>query len=216
VLLALVGVATLGWGVAVVSWTPSLIGTGLLLVGAAISLRGGILSDAVPGLAIRRELGQVIGGEVHHGVAPGDMLTSPAVRRDAIATNRSTRARETAAGRRADVRWAPVAGWLLLLVATVLTVSQWELVAPTVTGRVNGVRDTAIAIVLGLGGMRVALSPGRHLVASGTCGVAGTALALVGLMAEHDHQGLAVVQVSSGCLAVLCALTAAMSPARDA
>jgi hypothetical protein len=60
--------------------------------------------------------------------------------------------------------------------------------------------------------MRIALSPGRHLITTSITGLAGTALILAGLLADHDHQGLAVVEVASGCLVVLCSLTAAASP----
>jgi hypothetical protein len=191
-LLALIGAATLGLGVALLSWTFSALGAGLLLLGAAASLRGGVLHDAVPNLAVRRELRQVLEGDVHQGIVPGETVPAPATRRDAIATNRSTRAVQDSAKHPNDVHWAPVAGWVLLL-TTVLTVSQWELVAPTATGRDNSFRDTALSIALGLGGMRTALSPGRHLITTSITGLAGTALILAGLLADHDHQGLAVV-----------------------
>jgi hypothetical protein len=94
----------------------------------------------------------------------------------------------------------------------VLTVSQWELVAPSATGQDNSLRDTALGIAVGLAGLRTALSPGRHLITAGIAGLAGTALILAGLLAAHDHQGLAVVEVASGCLVALCSLIAAASP----
>ena len=211
-LLALIGAGTLGLGPALLSWTFSILGAGLLLLGAAASLRGGVLYDAVPTLAVRRELRQVLEGDVHQGIAPGETVPAPAARRDAIATNRSTRAVQDSAKHPNDVHWAPVAGWVLLLITIVLTVSQWELVAPSATGRENSLRDTALAIALGLGGLRIALSRGRHLIATSVIGLAGIALILVGLFADHDHQGLAVVEVASGFLAVLCSLIAAASP----
>jgi hypothetical protein len=107
--LALIGAATLGLGVALLSWTLSTLGAGLLLLGAAASLRGGILYDAVPNLAVRRELRQVREGDVHQGIAPGDTLHTPAARHDASAMNRSTRALEESATHANDVPWAPVA-----------------------------------------------------------------------------------------------------------
>jgi hypothetical protein len=211
-LLALIGAGTLGLGVALLSWPPSILGAGLLLLGAGASLRGGVLYDAVPTLGVRRELQQVRDGSVHEGVAPGDTVATPASRRDAAAADRSARARTESARHPSDVHWAPAAGWLLLLVATVLTVSQWELVAPTATGRANSARDTALAIVLGLGGMRLALSAGRHLIVGSITGLAGAALVLAGFLADHDHAGLALVEVVGGGLAVLCSLTAIASP----
>ena len=153
-LLALIGAGTLGLGLIVLSATVSVVGATVLLLGATASLRGGVLYDAVPNLAVRREFRQVREGDVHPGTAPGDTLPTTAARRDTAETNRSTRSREAAALHHGDVRWAPVAGWILLVVTIVLTASQWELVAPTVTGRANSFRDTGLAILLGVTGLR--------------------------------------------------------------
>ena len=211
-LLALIGAGTLGLGLIVLSATVSVVGATVLLLGATASLRGGVLYDAVPNLAVRREFHQVREGDVHPGTAPGDTLPTTAARRDTAETNRSTRSREAAALHHGDVRWAPVAGWILLVVTIALTASQWELVAPTVTGRANSFRDTGLAILLGLTGLRTALAPGRHGIAATTAVLAGLGLVLGGLLAGHDHAGIAVVEVTSGCVAILCALSAYLSP----
>ena len=211
-LLAVVGAGTLSWGVVSLSWASSLVGAALLLLGAGAGLRGGVLYDAVPTLAARHQLRQAVDGDVHPGIAPGDTLATPAARQDALATNQALHAREAAAQHQGEVHWAPVAGWLLLLLGAVLTVSQWELVAPTATGRGNSLRDTAVAIVLGLAGLRIAVVPGRHRIATGLTGLAGIGLILAALLADHDHQSLAVVEAAGGCVAALCSLAAAASP----
>jgi hypothetical protein len=113
---------------------------------------------------------------------------------------------------RSSVAVAPVAGWLLLLLTTVLTVSQWELVAMSAVGHDNSLRDTGAAIVLGLAGLRISLSPGPHPIATGLAGLAGTGLVVAGLLADHDHQALAVIEMAAGCLAAFCCVTAAVSP----
>lgn len=210
--IALLGACVLGLGVSRLSWSMSIFGTVLLLVGAVGSLHGGVLYDAVPGFALRKEMRQVREGDVHEGVAPGDTVSTPAARRDAIRSNQITRELEAAAGHPGHVAWAPVAGWVLLLVVAVLVMSQWELVAHTATGRSNSFRDTGLAIVLGLAGLRLAVTPGRHSIAAGVTMLAGLALILGGLLADHDHVGLVIVEVTSGLLAMLCSLIAWIFP----
>jgi hypothetical protein len=89
--------------------------------------------------------------------------------------------------------------------------SQWELVAPTATGQHNSFRDTAAAILLGLSGLRLALVPGRHLIASAVAGLAGSGLVLTGILAAHDNVSLAAVETTTGAAAIICAVTAAVS-----
>lgn len=213
--LALIGASVLGLGVASLSWTLSVLGAVLLLVGASGSLRGGVLYDAVPSFVLGKELHQVREGHIHEGVAPGDTVTSLPARKDAIESNQRTRELEAAAQHPRNVRWAPVAGWLLVLITAVLIMSQWELVAPTATGRSNSFRDTGLAILLGLGGLRLAVAPGRHPIAASITLLAGLSLVLGGVLANHSHTGLAIVEVASGCLAILCSLIAYVSPAPD-
>jgi hypothetical protein len=94
--------------------------------------------------------------------------------------------------------------------------SQWELVAPTATGRSNSFRDTGFAILLGLGGLRLAVAPGLHPIAASITIFAGLGLVLGGVLAHHSGTGLATVEVASGCLALLSSLIAFVSPAPDA
>jgi hypothetical protein len=128
---------------------------------------------------------------------------------------RMKRARAASGPPRVTVPWAPVAGVILMVVTAVLTASQWELVAGTTTGRDNSYRDGALSILIGLGGLHLLVAPGRHLITSAVVALAGTGVVLGGLLAEHDHTGLAVVEVATGALAVLCALAAVARPSAD-
>lgn len=144
------------------------------------------------------------------------MITSPVAMRHAREATRTTRALEASAGAPTDARFAQVAGWLLLLLAVAVTVLQANLVAHSPLGRWNSARDEGLAILMGLGGLRLALAvaPGRHPVAVGISLLAGAGLVVNGFLADHDVQGLAIFEVVFGCLAVLCALAAWVSPMR--
>jgi hypothetical protein len=209
---ALSGAVVLSIGVVLLSAPLALTGTVLLLLGAACSVRGGVLYDAVPGFSPRQELRQVRDGTVHQGVAAGDMVGTDRAQRDAVASNHLTRDLERAAHHPEQAQWAPAAGWMCMLITATLVVSQWNLVAHNATGASNSFRDTGWAILLGLSGMRVAVVAGRHRISAAVILVSGLGLALGGMLAEHDHFGLEVVEVTSGCLAVACALTAYLSP----
>ena len=213
---ALSGAVVLSIGVVVLSVPLSLTGTVLLLLGAACSVRGGVLYDAVPGFSPRQELRRVRDGPVHPGVAAGDMVGTDRARRDAVASNHLTRDLERAAHHPERAQWAPVAGWTCMLITATLVVSQWNLVAHNATGASNSFRDTGWAILLGLSGMRVAVVAGRHRISAAVILVSGLGLGLGGMLAEHDHFGLQMVEVTTGCLAIACALVAYLSPSSPA
>ncbi|HVE24477.1 MAG TPA: hypothetical protein VNC22_03695 [Sporichthya sp.] len=209
---ALSGAAVLSVGVVLLSGPVSVTGTALLLVGVGCSVHGGVLYDAVSGFSPRRELRQVRAGVVHPGVAPGEMVNTDRAHADAAASNQRTRRLEDAAHHPAKAHWAPVAGWMCMLITATLVVSQWNLVAHNATGASNSFRDTVWAILLGLCGLRVAVVPGRHRIAAAVILISGLGLVLGGTLAEHDHLGLQLVEVTCGCLAVACALAAYLSP----
>jgi hypothetical protein len=71
---ALLGGCVLGLGIALLSWSESIAGTVLLLVGGAASTWGGVMYDARTQLAVGQELHQLLGGDVHEGIGPGDMM----------------------------------------------------------------------------------------------------------------------------------------------
>jgi peptidoglycan/LPS O-acetylase OafA/YrhL len=144
------------------------------------------------------------------GGASGDRAGA---REDAVGSNDRTRALEAAATRRPPPRWSLAAGALLMLAVAVLTAAQWELVAPTTAGRDNSFRDTGLAILLGLAGLRMLTSRGgRHRVATAVALLAGLGLVLAALLTGHDRTGLAVVEAACGALAVLCAVACWVRP----
>ncbi len=209
---ALVGAGLLGIGIAVLSWTTSIAGSVILLVGAAASLRGGVLYDARTRGDFGTEAREVLEGDVHPGITPGDVVDDPAAVRDAVRTDETRRRLEASSTGVSGAGWAPVAGWLLLSVTVVLVVAQGSVVAHTTTGRDNGYRDTGLAILIGLAGLRLIQTPGRHLITAGVTLVCGAALVANGLVADHDRTVTVVVEVAAGCVAVLCALVAWRSP----
>lgn len=96
--LAIVGALVLGVGIVMLSWVIALAGALLGILGAVIGVLGGALNDARPELAVGEELRQVVRGDVHAGVAPGEMIDSASARREARRT--SEVAREILGGRR--------------------------------------------------------------------------------------------------------------------
>jgi peptidoglycan/LPS O-acetylase OafA/YrhL len=134
----------------------------------------------------------------------GESPEGTSAREDAMGSNDRTRALEAAATRRPPPHWSLAAGWVLMLVVAVLTAAQWELVAPTTTGRDNSFRDTGLSILLGLAGVRMLTARGaRHPVATAVTLLAGLGLVLAALLAPHDRTGLAVVEAACGALALL-------------
>lgn len=209
--LALVGVALAGAGLILGSWPVAGGGALVLVMGAGVSLAGGIMRDATTRLTPARAVRAVRQGEVHDGVEPGRQASTAAAREEAVRLSDMTHRLHAAARKPADLAWAPVAGGMLLLGAAVLLVSQWELVAHTATGRSNSFRDTAAVILLGLAGLRLALIPGRHVIASGVAGLVGAGLVVTGILATHDHVALAAVETTTGAVAIISAVTAAVS-----
>lgn len=144
-----------------------------------------------------------------------DMITNPVAQRTAREVNRRTRVLESAASRPTGARWAQVAGWLLVLLAVAVTVAQANLVGHTPSGRWNSARDETLAVLLGLGGLRLAVALGRQPLAVGIALLAGVGLVANGLIVDHATASLAVLEVLFGCLAVLCSLAAWVSPMRQ-
>jgi hypothetical protein len=213
--LALLGASTLGFGVVTLSWPVSIAGTALLILGASGSLHGGVLYDAVPAFALRKELQQVHEGQIHKGVVPGASASTSRARDQALYASQTLRGFQFAAHRCEGVRWAPVAGWTLLVITSTFLMVQWEMVAPTTTGRSNSFRDTGLIILLGLSGLRVAVAAGRQVTAALIAGLSGLGLLLGGVLASHDHVALAIVEIATGGVAILCSLVAWVSPRRQ-
>lgn len=138
----------------------------------------------------------------------------PEVRKVAAFTSEVTEELEQRSRRAPRPGYAPAAGWILILLFVVLLVSQWELVAQTVTGRETSWRSLGLAIILALSGIRLALTPGRRPFAAAAAVLAGATLVLGGVLAEHDRTSIAVVEGTCGAVAALAGLVAWLSPAR--
>lgn len=210
--LALLGVALASVGLVSSLWLLVGGGVAVMVVGGFLSWAGGVMADATTGLNLRGELRAVRNGSTHPGVAAGDQAGSTAAHAEAARQNRVTQQVLDQAHRASATTWTQPAGWTLVLVAAVLLVAQWGLVAHTATGRTNSYRDTAVAIVLGLTGLRLALTPGHHNVAAGTIAVCGLGLFLNGLLADHDHMSLTILETAAGAVTLLCGVAAAVSP----
>jgi drug/metabolite transporter (DMT)-like permease len=211
--LALLGVAGAGIGLMSSSWLLVIAGGLVLALGACLSWAGGVMHDATTRLDLRSELQAVRDGTTHPGVAAGAQTGSPAAHDEAARQSRVTQQVLDRALQATPAGWTRPAGWTLLLIAAVLLVSQWVVVAHTATGRSNSYRDTALAIVLAFTGLRLALTRGPHRVAAVLTGLAGLVVLLTGVLAGHDHTSLAVVEGTTGVLTLVCAAAAAFSPA---
>ena len=155
VALSLGGLVLIGAGLVLRSWPAAGGGVTLIVVGLGLSWAGGVLWDATSGISPADEVRAVRDGEVRQGVKPGTQVNPSAARAEARRASRVTRVThepKASTSRSTALRWAPVAGWMLLLAAAVLLVSQWELVGHTATGRRNSYRDTVAIIVFGLSG----------------------------------------------------------------
>ena len=203
-LTAIAGTVVIGVGVILLSWTWSLIGTGVLLAGAGISLAGGVMYD-VHSTSPAVEISQVVDGDVHEGVAPGETRSTPESRQRAHELDRRLDTLERA------VMQAPrpvpdgPAAVTMLLVAVFLLVCQWALYPTGLPGQTNANRALGCAIVLGLCGLRVLTSQPRqrHLVAGSLAGLASLTLLVNGLLAPHDRTVVAVAEGVCGALSVV-------------
>lgn len=212
--LAVVGVVAIGLGLTVLGRPVWIGGVAALLVGAVLAWRGGILNDAGSGLRPEEEAQAVIHGDVHEGVHPGQAVESPRAQHTAAELAHQTRALQAATRSAPAPAFTPAAGWVLILACVVVIVAQWGIVAHSATGRDNSFRDTGLAIVIGLCGVRLALPTGRHHLTVAITTAAGVCFVLVAFLAAHDHTAIAVLEATVGVLVVGAALSALASPVR--
>lgn len=204
----------LGVGISLPSWPPSIVGAALALVGDAVGVEGGGLYDAKSSLTVREEMRQVRSGTLHLGTAPGNTIPGEEARRTAGSMTKEARALLSPRPHGGQA-WAPVAGVVLVLISVGVIVLQGSLTVPSPTGQTSSLRDTGLAILIGLAGLRIATWPGKHHVAIGVAGVAGLLLVTSGFLAGHTRTSMAVVGVISGAVVVLGALVALGSPDTD-
>ena len=201
------GTVVVGVGVAVASWSWSIVGLVVMALGAGAALRGGILYDARTSGAVQGEIRDVVEGNVHPGVVPGDTVSTPASRQRSRELDHRREALERATIQAPRPSMVQPAAGLLLLVALFLLVSQWELYPIGLPGQSNATRSLGCAIVLALAGLRIVTAqPDQRLrISSGLAALAGLLLILNGSLAQHDRLATAVAEVVCGALSCVAA-----------
>lgn len=211
-LVALVGAAVLGVGVAVGSWTWSIIGAVVLAVGSVASLRGGVMND-VHRKAPGQEVGEVLHGDVHEGIAPGDRLHDAEAEQTSRELDRHREALIRATHQAPRPALAPLGGVVLLIVAVFLLAAQWAIYPIGSMSQNNAIRSLAVAIVAGMAGLRILVGlPGAHRVATALALLAGIVLVVNAALSDHEIWDTAVIEATSGVLVALSALVAMLSP----
>ena len=210
--LALVGSGLIGLGVARLSLLLGVIGSVVLVLGVLLGVAGGLMYDARTQATAGTEVEQVVHGDVHQGIAPGDMVPGERARIDAAETTALTRDNLRRSRQRGRVPLAPLAGWIMLGIAVFIPMSQPWFIGHTATGGDSAARDAGAAILLGLSGLRIATGRGRHTIAVAIAALAGLGLLLGGLFADHSGTGIVVVEIGCGVLAILAAIAAGARP----
>jgi len=212
--LAVSGTATLGLAVATTSWWLTAVGLVVLAGGVALGWWGGALYDVHTGSA-SRDLEQVQRGEIHEGVAPGDMIRDPGVRAHAAAVERKRRRvlqRDQSAPRPPLAALGAISA---MVVAVVVAVTEWSLNTPGRTGHGSGMWALALCAVTFLSAMRVLGPPGRRPIAGSAMLGAGVVLGL-GALSTNQSDAATSVYVIGGAAVSICALTCLLSPSPDA
>jgi len=184
-LLALVGAIMIGVAVGVSSWTVAIVGIVLLVVGGLIGWRGGALYDATGAFALDEEMRDVKEGNAREGTKPGDQVRDADAQRESVRADR-TRQAATAGTLRARRPGLSVLGAVLLLVGAAFVLATQGMYPHSHTGQINGERDLGLAVLAGLVGLLVLLSPRRHPVAAAIALLCAVGMALQAWLAPHD------------------------------
>lgn len=211
--LALAGAAVLGLGVAVESWWWAVAGAVLLAVGAGTGIRGGGLYDVHSG-SPGQELEQVVEGETHQGVAPGDTVRDERARATSRDLDQRREALIAASHEAPRPPLAQLGAILVLLVAVFLLVAQWKVYPLGAQSQTNGLWSLGSAIVAGLAGLRIVVGqPGRHLPSALLIVLAGGGLVPRASLATHETAATAITEGVCGVLLLLGGAIALASPA---
>ena len=200
---SLTGLVVLGIAVMLLSWWLGVLGALLLAAGVLVGWLAGWQYDVHASRAASRELAGVAEGGPYKGIQPGQTIVVPAVKQTAAeldARRRRILARSHESPRRP---LADLGAGLLLLVAVILLVAQWEIYPRSATGQGNGLHATWVAVVVTLVGLRVLTGHGPHRAAAALGLLAGTALIVLAWLARHSAQSVAVFEtVCGGAIAV--------------
>lgn len=216
VVLALVGVVVAGVGITIMMWWLAASAALVIAAGAVVAFRGGIMQDT-RGADPHSEISQVRHHDVHRGVAPGQMIDDPVAKEAAREVEAERRRILAARARTPSPPLAPIGAALAITVAAYIWVAQWTLYPIGQTGQDNALRDLGWAILAGLAGIRILVGqPSRHPVATGVIGLAGAALLLETLLANHSSSVISASEGICGVTLIGAALVCGLSPAQRA
>lgn len=110
--------------------------------------------------------------------------------------------------RTAATRVGAPAGWLLLLVSVFVFLVLPFFVAHGAVGRETSFRDAPFGLLIGLAGIWMAVSAGRHVFSATIAGISGVGLLLGAILAPHVNVGVVFTEVFCGSFAVVVAAIA--------
>lgn len=196
--LALLGVVVFGVAVVVESSVVGAVGAVIFLAGAAGCVRGGVMYDLHRNVSLSSELNDVREGDVHEGKPAKERITAPGAQRRAREDAVRRRALEASARSGPPPSFAAMGAALLLLSAIFLLVAQWTLYPVTGDARSSQFRDEALAVLIGLAGLRVAVSTGAHRISVTIAALAGLVLVLAGFLDGGSSRVVSVAEVVTG------------------
>jgi hypothetical protein len=101
----------------------------------------------------------------------------------------------------------------MLLVAAAFVLCAQVLYSHTPSGQNEAVRDLGIAVLVGLAGLRVLVSPGAHPIAACLAIAAGIGYLLLGFLSDHGATRIAAIEIAVGIWVIVGGLLCLSSPA---
>lgn len=110
-------------------------------------------------------------------------------------------------------RGGSAAGWFLLVVPALVFVAEPFFVGHEAIGRQSSYRDLPFGVLIGLSGLWIVISAGRHTIPAVLAGICGVGLLFGAILAPHANVGVTVMEVFCGVFAVVvAALVGVRSP----
>jgi hypothetical protein len=213
VALCMLGMALVAVGMTTGAAPVTSAGVVLIGVGLVVAWRGGILRDVHTNGTLRAEVDQTRHGDTRDGITPGSRLPRTPSRDRETQAAEARRDRSTSRSEaRTGASLGDAAPTLLLVAAAWTFVSQFALALPySELGQDTALRDTGIAVVLGLSALYLRqVGPSR--LATGLCLACGVALVLAGTVLAHATTRAEWSEIVTGALVlVLAAATASRS-----
>jgi len=204
--LFILGLAIVSVGLMVTS--PWVVVPGVVVTAAGVvgGLYGGLYYDVTGGSMHGDVVGDVRDNPVHEAPGPEARAHDPEAEARSRRADRDRRELLAASMHTRMPSLVPLGGAVMLAVCVWLLVAQWTTYPESAHAQtINSVRDQGIAIVIALGALRLILGGPRRWV-SVVMVLCGVALILLGFLATHDSNAVAVSEVLSGAAVVLGAL----------